>query len=234
MIVAVIPARGGSKRIKNKNIRPFAGKPLISYSLTAAQQAAIFDDIIVSTDSDDIAEVARDHGATCIIKRSPTLSDDYTGTTPVVRDAIEQYEKLSGSKVTYVCCIYATAPFLSSDVLLAGYHQLTQAPAAKFAFSVTSYAFPIQRAIKIVGEGVEPVSPENMGARSQDLDECYHDAGQFYWGTKRAWLDQAGMFKAHSCPVVIPRYLVQDIDTHEDWIRAELMYRAYIKDNKND
>ena len=234
MIIAIIPARGGSKRIKHKNIREFVGKPLISYSITAAQHTAIFDDIIVSTDSDDIADVARDYGATCIIKRSAALSDDYTGTTPVVRDAIEQYEKLTNNVVTYVCCVYATAPFLSHDALLTGYHRLTQTQSAKFAFSVTSFAFPIQRAIKIVGEGVEPVSPENMGARSQDLDECYHDAGQFYWGTKRAWLDQAGMFKAHSCPVVIPRYLVQDIDTHEDWIRAELMYRAYIKDNKND
>lgn len=229
MNVAVIPARGGSKRIKQKNIRAFAGQPLIAYSLDAAKRSSLFDDIIVSTDSEEIARVSLTHGATHIIQRAPELSDDYTGTTPVVQDAIKRYELATGNKTTRVCCIYATAPFLTASALKKGHDKLVGNANANFAFSVTSFAFPIQRAIKVAGSGVEPVFPEHIGKRSQDLEECYHDAGQFYWGIREAWLDNAGMFKSHSCPVVLPRHLVQDIDTYEDWHRAELMYYAYVK-----
>lgn len=234
MKVAVIPARGGSKRIKNKNIRKFAGKPLIAYSLEAAKNTSLFDEIIVSTDSSEIAAVSRQYGATHIVERSADLSDDFTGTTPVVRDAIRRYELTFDKQIDQVCCIYATAPFLSADSLLLGFEKLCKTAHAQFAFSVTTFPFPTQRAIKVVGKGVEPVFPQQIGMRSQDLEEYYHDAGQFYWGTKNAWLASTGMFKAHSCPVVLPRHLVQDIDTYEDWERAELMYRAYIKDNENE
>jgi N-acylneuraminate cytidylyltransferase len=232
--IAVIPARGGSKRIKNKNIREFVGKPLISYSLAAAKDAGLFDEIIVSTDSSEIAAVSRQYGATYIVDRSADLSDDFTGTTPVVRDAIKCYELNLEEEVEQVCCIYATAPFLSAHALRSGFEKLLNTENAKFAFSVTSFPFPIQRSIRMVGNGVEPVFEKQIKMRSQDLEEYYHDAGQFYWGTRNAWLASTGMFKAHSCPIVLPRYLVQDIDTYEDWQRAELMYRAYIKDNENE
>lgn len=225
--IAVIPARGGSKRIKRKNIRLFAGQPLIAYSIQAARQTKVFTDIVVSTDDADIAHVARECGATVVIERPASLADDYTGTSPVVRHAITDYQNAFPSP-DFVCCIYATAPFLSAEKLSEGLTLLSQNRAAKFAFSVTTFDFPIQRALKLSGSGVTPASPEFIGKRSQDLEARYHDAGQFYWGTTHAWLEKQAMFKEHSLPIVLPRYLVQDIDTEEDWIRAELMYKAYV------
>jgi N-acylneuraminate cytidylyltransferase len=225
--IAVIPARGGSKRIANKNIKLFAGQPLIAYSIVSAVESGLFDDVVVSTDSAEIAKVATHYGASYIIERPTALADDYTGTTPVVRHAVEVYEADKGA-VDYVCCIYATAPFLQINYLQEGLARLQQAPQACFAFSVTSFAFPIQRAIRIKGDGVEPIDATQMGKRSQDLEECYHDAGQFYWGTKDAFLSGQRTFAAHSIPIILPRHLVQDIDTLEDWQRAELMYKAYM------
>ena len=227
MRIAVIPARGGSKRIPNKNIRDFAGKPLIAYSLQAAKECGLFDDILVSTDSDDIAAIAKTFGATAIIRRPESLSDDFTGTTPVVQHAIREYQR-AGNAATYVCCIYATAPFLQPGALAHGFRELSVAKDKAFAFSVTTFDFPIQRAIRLQGTGVEPVDATQMSKRSQDLEECYHDAGQFYWGRAEAFLESRGMFAQHSIPVILPRYLVQDIDTPEDWERAELMYKAYV------
>ncbi|MAJ70886.1 MAG: pseudaminic acid cytidylyltransferase [Alteromonadaceae bacterium TMED7] len=228
MTIAVIPARGGSKRIKGKNVRPFAGKPLIAYSIEAAKAAGIFDDIVVSTDSDEIARVAKAWGATIIIERPAVLSDDHTGTSPVVRHAIDSYSS-TASAPDYVCCIYATAPFLNESFLSHGLNSLQADPAMQYAFSVTTFGFPVQRAIRLAGNGVEPVDAGNMSKRSQDLEEYYHDAGQFYWGRREAWLTRQPVFATHSMPVVLPRHLVQDIDTEEDWTRAELMYLAYVK-----
>ncbi|NMH59658.1 pseudaminic acid cytidylyltransferase [Alteromonas ponticola] len=228
MNIAVIPARGGSKRIKHKNIKSFAGKPLIAYSIDAAINSRQFDEIIVSTDSPDIAKIARECGATLVIERPANLADDFTGTTPVVQHAIKEYERLYQA-VDFVCCIYATAPFLSADYLLQGINQLKQDEKKQYAFSVTTFDFPIQRAIRLAAGGVEPIDSSKMGKRSQDLEECYHDAGQFYWGRKEAFLAGAPTFAHHSIPVILPRYLVQDIDTPEDWQRAELMYNAYIE-----
>lgn len=230
MKIAVIPARGGSKRIKGKNIRLFAGKPLIAYSLQAAQESGLFDDIIVSTDSAEIAAVAKANGASFIIKRPASLADDFTGTSPVVCHGIQIYQAEKGL-VDHVCCIYATAPFLQADDLQAGFSSLRDAPDMHYAFSVTTFPFPIQRAIRLQGKGVVPVSPQNMYKRSQDLDECYHDAGQFYWGRTEAWLGDQPTFAETSIPVVLPRSRVQDIDTPEDWQRAELMYQAYMAKN---
>ncbi|MCW8090331.1 pseudaminic acid cytidylyltransferase [Alteromonas sp. ASW11-130] len=228
MNIAVIPARGGSKRIKNKNIKAFADKPLIAYSLEAAVKCKQFDEIIVSTDSDDITAIAKEWGATYIINRPTELADDFTGTTPVVQHAIKEYES-EHQAVEFVCCIYATAPFLSAEYLLKGFEQLKQDKQKQFAFSVTTFDFPIQRAIRLKDGGVEPIDHTQIGKRSQDLEECYHDAGQFYWGRKDAFLSGAHTFAHHSIPVILPRYLVQDIDTPEDWQRAELMYKAYIE-----
>ncbi|WP_414830115.1 pseudaminic acid cytidylyltransferase [Alteromonas sp. H39] len=226
MNIAVIPARGGSKRIVGKNIKPFAGKPLIAYSIEAAQASELFDEIIVSTDSDEIAAIAEQYGATQIISRPESLSNDYVGTFPVVKHAVEVFEQSAG-EVDYICCIYATAPFLSAERLKEGLHRLAADSTKQFAFSVTSFPFPVQRAIKLFEGGVTPVDAGQMGKRSQDLEEYYHDAGQFYWGTRSAWKNDKATFAPHSIPVILPRYLVQDIDTPEDWKRAELMYRAY-------
>lgn len=228
MNIAIIPARGGSKRIQGKNIRGFVGQPLISYSIQAARQANIFTDIVVSTDCDKIAQVATAAGASVIIQRPVELADDFTGTSPVVRHAIEQYSR-AHAKPEFVCCIYATAPFLQSSYLSQAFAQLGESPDKQFAFSVATFAFPIQRALHFVNGGIEPVDASSIGKRSQDLVECYHDAGQFYWGRTQAWLDRLPMFAEHSIPIVLPRHLVQDIDTEEDWIRAELMYKAYMK-----
>lgn len=225
MNVAVIPARGGSKRILRKNIREFAGKPLIAYSIDAARASGVFDIILVSTDDEEIADVAREHGVTDIIIRPPELANDMVGTTPVVQHAL-QCLQAKGYSVEFVCCIYATAPMLRPEYLIQGLEALKADPGKRYAFSVTSYAFPIQRAIRVVGKGVEAINPAMMGKRSQDLEECYHDAGQFYWGTADAFAHPAGVFQPHSIPIILPRYLVQDIDTEEDWKRAELMYKA--------
>lgn len=231
--IAVIPARGGSKRIKNKNIRGFAGRPLISYSISAALDSKVFDEVIVSTDNANIQSIAKECGATEIILRPQHLADDHTGTSPVVRHAIEEFE-CNHFPVEFVCCLYATAPFVSAKALISGLEKLQASPEHKYAFSVTSFSFPIQRALRLVQQGVEAVDKTRIGMRSQDLEECYHDAGQFYWGRKAAWLEKAPMFAHHSLPVVLPRYLVQDIDTEEDWQRAELMYKAYVQQRDSD
>lgn len=227
MNIAIIPARGGSKRIPKKNIRDFAGKPLIAYSIEAAKQSGLFDDIIVSTDCEHIAEIALANGATYFVKRDDSLSNDQIGTFPVVQHALSVYQE-NANPVDFVCCIYATAPFLEASYLQAGLNSLVASPAKAFAFSVTSFAFPIQRAIRLAQGGVEPLDPSKMKMRSQDLEECYHDAGQFYWGTSQAYVENKPMFAHHSIPIILPRHLVQDIDTQEDWTRAELMYRAYV------
>jgi len=223
--LAVIPARGGSKRIPRKNVRPFAGKPIVAYSIEAARASALFDRVIVSTDDEEIARVARDCGAETPFVRPRELSDDHTGTNAVVRHAISWCGE-HGALPQHVCCIYATAPFVQPRYLREGYERLV-ASGKSFAFSVTSFAFPIQRALRIGADGcVQPVWPENIARRSQDLEETYHDAGQFYWGTAQAFLDDVVLYSAASVPVILPRHLVQDIDTEEDWVRAELMFRA--------
>lgn len=225
MRVAIIPARGGSKRIPRKNIRMFCGKPMIAWSIEAALQSGCFDRVVVSTDDDEIARVALRYGAEVPFMRPAALSDDYTGTIPVIRHAIEQLDVL-GAGVTEACCIYATAPFIRVEDLQRGL-QLLDEHGCGYAFSVTSYAFPIQRAIRITDSGrVEMFSPELFSARSQDLEEAFHDAGQFYWGRAGAWLSGQVIFTADSMPVMLPRYRVQDIDTPEDWTRAEWMFQA--------
>jgi len=225
MKLCVIPARGGSKRIPKKNIRNFCGKPIISYSVEAALASNCFDKVIVSTDDEGVADIAKQCGAEIPFLRPAELSDDYTGTGDVVKHAINWYEN-QGVEVDYVCCIYATAPFVDSKYIIDGYEKLSLSKKS-YAFSVTSFPFPIQRAIRINSSNeVEAVWPENIFKRSQDLEECYHDAGQFYWGISDAFLNDEKIFSPASLPVLIPRYLVQDIDTQEDWERAELMYHA--------
>ena len=225
MKIAVIPARGGSKRIPRKNIRPFCGKPIIAYSISAAQQTGLFDQIVVSTDDEEIASVAREYGATTPFLRPKEIADDFTGTNAVVKHAVGWFNAQSND-VTHACCLYATAPLVRAEDIAEGYDLLSRSDAA-FAFSVTSYAFPIQRALRIMPEGrVDAIYPEHRMTRSQDLEHAYHDAGQFYWGTARAFLEDMPLFAPHSIGVILPRHLVQDIDTLADWNQAELMYAA--------
>lgn len=225
MRLAVIPARGGSKRVPRKNIKPFCGKPMIAWSIAAALDSACFDRVIVSTDDPEIAEMARAHGADLPFVRPPELSDDHTGTIPVVRHAVEWCGK-HGSMPAQVCCIYATAPFVQGADIRRGLEVLSR-EGCDYAFSVTRYPFPIQRAIRVSARGrVEMFSPEHFHARSQDLEEAYHDAAQFYWGQASAWCGGRVIFGPNSCAVPLPRYRVQDIDTAEDWQMAEYLFRA--------
>ncbi|MDD2367122.1 MAG: pseudaminic acid cytidylyltransferase [Desulfuromonadaceae bacterium] len=228
MNAAIIPARGGSKRIPRKNIRKFCGKPMIVWSIEAALRSRCFDRIVVSTDDAEIADVAVQHGAEVPFMRPEALSDDHTGTTAVIRHATKWFIE-QGQQPEQVCCIYATAPFISPEDIQRGLKILT-ATGSDYAFSVTSYPFPIQRAIRLTPHGrVEMFNPEEFNSRSQDLEEAYHDAGQFYWGRTSAWLSEKKIFSPESSPVLLPRYRVQDIDTMEDWQLAELMFRAWQK-----
>lgn len=225
MRVAVIPARGGSKRIPRKNIKAFGGLPMIAWPIKAAHESGCFDRIIVSTDDAEIADVARSHGAEVPFKRPVELSGDYVSTTPVIAHAI-QWLIAEGIDPLEVCCIYATAPFIRAADLRRGLEVL-QSTTADFAFSVTNYAFPIQRALRVTpDQRVAMFQPEHFETRSQDLEEAWHDAGQFYWGRGEAWLAQKPLFGPGSAPVVLPGHRVQDIDTPEDWARAEWMLRA--------
>lgn len=228
MRIAVIPARGGSKRIPRKNIKPFCGKPMIAWSLGAALNSSCFDEVIVSTDDAEIADVARQCGATVPFARPAKLSDDHTGTIPVIRHAIEWFQR-QGAAPEKVCCIYATAPFVRAEDIRKGLKVL-DSTGCDYAFSVTSYAFPIQRALRLTAEGrVEMFHPEHFNTRSQDLEEAYHDAGQFYWGRSGAWLASKPIFSPAAAPVILPRCRVQDIDTPEDWERAEWMFKAMME-----
>lgn len=228
MKVAVIPARGGSKRIPRKNVKDFLGRPMLAYPIMAALRSGLFDRVIVSTDDDEIADVALRHGAEVPFRRPASLSDDHTGTNAVVKHALAWLTE-QGQVPEYACCIYATAPFLTAGSLQAGWRQLIESEKS-FAFSVTSFAFPVQRALRLAPDGtVEAMCPENIFRRSQDLEEAYHDAGQFYWGETQAFMDDVVTFSSASVPVILPRYLVQDIDTLEDWRRAEAMVEVLRK-----
>lgn len=222
MKLAVIPARGGSKRIPRKNIKLFGGKPMVAWSIEAAHRTGLFDRIVVSTDDKEISSIARKYGADVPFVRPAKLSDDYTGTSPVIAHAIE-WHLANDFAPTEICCIYATAPFIHVEDVKLGFQVLTHSK-ADFAFSVTSFAFPIQRAIKLRTDGrTEMFDESQFQIRSQDLPEAYHDAGQFYWGKRDAWLSGKPLFGPHAAAVHVPRYRVQDIDTIEDWKQAELM-----------
>lgn len=228
MRLAVIPARGGSKRIPRKNIKPFFGKPMIAWSIEAALQSACFDLVIVSTDDNEITEVARKVGATVPFLRPAELSNDYAGTIPVIRHAIEWFDR-QGQPPTQVCCLYATAPFVRAEDIRLGLTVLEET-GSDFAFTVTGYPYPIQRAVRITAANrIEMFDATQFNTRSQDLEEAYHDAGQFYWGRAQAWKEERVIFGSGSAPICLPRHRVQDIDTPEDWRTAEQMFEAMLK-----
>lgn len=225
MRLAVIPARGESKRIPRKNLKAFCGKPIIAWSIEAAKASACFDRIVVSTDDREIAEIAVEYGAEAPFLRPAELCDDHTPTAPVIAHAIHWHQD-HGLEPEYVCCIYATAPFVRAADLSAGLSLLTKSD-SNFAFAVTRYGFPIQRAVRLNASGrIEMFHPEHANTRSQDLPEAFHDAGQFYWGRAEAWLKGRSLLSEQAVPVLLPRYRVQDIDTPEDWIQAETMFNA--------
>lgn len=224
MKIAVIPARGGSKRIPRKNIRNFCGKPMMAWSIEAAISSKLFEHIIVSTDDSEIADIAKEWGAEVPFIRPPELSDDHIGTGPVVKHAVEWVIKNYGTP-EYVCTIYATAPFVNSTDIVEGLELLIKEK-SQVAFTVTSFPFPIQRAIKINKNGrVSMFQPEHFATRSQDLEPAYHDAGQFYWAKTDAVLNAVPAFSEDAVPLILPRYRVQDIDTLEDWYCAEQLFK---------
>lgn len=226
MIIAIIPARGGSKRIPRKNIRDFCGKPMIAWSIEAAKATNLFDRIIVSTDDDEIAEIAQHYGAEVPFRRPADLADDHTPTVPVIAHALMQIG-ITDQPVE-ACCIYPTAPLLQADDLIRGYRCLSEEK-LDYVFGITHFSYPIQRALRLRVDGtVTMFWPENYGSRSQDLEPAYHDAGQFYWGTSRAWLSKKPLFLSEAAGIVMPRERVQDIDNPEDWEFAEILMRYTI------
>lgn len=201
---------------------------MIAWPISAAQLSGCFDRIIVSTDDPEIASVAIEYGAEVPFMRPVELADDYTGTIPVVAHAITWQNAQETGEVSQACCIYATAPFVRAQDLERGLRVL-ESSGADYTLTVTSYAFPIQRAIRITAkQRVSMFQPEHFYTRSQDLEEAWHDAGQFYWGNAKAWLAGLPIFSERSAPIILPRNRVQDIDTPEDWARAELMFN-YIR-----
>lgn len=225
MNVAIIPARGGSKRIPGKNIKPFATKPMIAWSIEAAQATGLFDRIIVSTDAEEISRVANHYGAETPFVRPPHLSDDYTPTAPVINHCL-QWLNEQGTPAQYACCIYATAPFIQPTAIHEGYELLTRHQVSS-VFSVTTFPFPIFRALRLAENGhLTMFWPEHELTRSNDLPTAYHDAGQFYWLDCDLFLRSGRMYGQDALPVILPRYLVQDIDTLEDWQTAEYMHKA--------
>jgi pseudaminic acid cytidylyltransferase len=224
--LAVIPARGGSKRIPRKNLKLFSGRPVIGYSIEVARNSGLFDRIVVSTDDEEIAAVARSQGAEVPFMRPASLADDHTGTLPVVGHAIRALMALQ-LEPTFVCCIYPTAPLLQPESLREAYRKLVDSGKA-FAFGVAIYGHPIQRALRVdPHDSVSMFDPRHAQTRSQDLEPAFHDAGQFCWGTREAFLAGVSpLSSGSSVAIVLPRQRVVDIDTPEDWQLAEALYEA--------
>ena len=228
MRLAIIPARGGSKRIPRKNIKLFHGKPIIAYSIETALASKLFDVVIVSTDDSEIARVAEDYGATVPFMRPAELSDDYANTNDVIVHAINYY-KNHNFIVDCVCCIYATAPFLKVDDLLGAYAKFDDT--SEFVFAAAEFSYPIFRAFRLDEfNRVSMFWPENFYKRSQDFETAYHDAGMFYLGKTQAFLEKKPFFDKYAKAYVIPHYRVQDIDTLDDWYRAEKFYHLLNED----
>lgn len=224
--IAVIPARGGSKRIPKKNIKMFAGQPMIAYSIKAAKASGCFDEIVVSTDDNDIADIAKRYGASVPFMRPGELSSDSAGTMPVIAHAISELEK--NRQIDNVCLIYPTAPLICSVNIAEAYSLFMQSKAT-YTFSAVTYPSPIQRALKFdVESGVSMFYPEYINTRSQNLEEAYHDAAQFYWGKAQAFKYQLPVFAEHSNIFPISRWRAQDIDTEEDWQYAERLYHVQV------
>jgi len=221
--LAIITARGGSKRIPRKNIKDFLGKPIILYSIEAALQSKIFDEVMVSTDDMEIAEIAKKAGAKVPFFRSKENANDFATTADVIREVIEEYEK-KGELYTHVCCIYPTAPFITANRLEEAMQQLINKNVDS-VIPVVEFSYPIQRGFVIKEEKLEMKWPEFMQARSQDLEAMYHDSGQFYCLQIERFLQENRLFMKNTIPMILSSLEVQDIDTIEDWKLAEQKYQ---------
>lgn len=226
MRIAILPARGGSKRIPRKNIKSFNGIPLIAYSILEAEASGLFDHIVVSTEDSEIASLSREFGAETPFLRPANLADDFTGTVAVIAQGIQACLSI-GWEFKEVCCIYPGAPFLQRQDLKQTL-KLLLTSRADYCFPVTEFPSPVQRALKRDSDGsMKPIYPQFESARSQDLEPAYHDAGQFYWGKTEAWMNNLSL---HSGGIghVIPNWRVVDIDTPDDWVRAEMIHKSYL------
>jgi pseudaminic acid cytidylyltransferase len=224
MNIAIIPARGGSKRIPRKNIKLFDGKPMIAYAITAARESGLFEHVVVSTDDEEIGAIAREWGAEMPFVRPAALANDYAATVPVIAHGIQACRDV-GWFPEHVCCIYPGVPFIQVDDLKAALALLVTAR-GDYCFPVTRFPSAIQLALKRLDNGkMQPFYPQFEGSRTQDLEPAYHDAGQFYWGTAQAWLHNTAIHN-NGIGFVIPGWRVVDIDTPEDWQRAEMLFKS--------
>jgi pseudaminic acid cytidylyltransferase len=224
MRVAVIPARSGSKRIPRKNIKMFCGRPMIAWAIDNAKASGLFSHVVVSTDDDEIAEIAAAHGAEVPFRRPVDLSDDFATTAQVMAHAVD-WMRVAGWNVSALCCIYATAPLLLANDLQRGWRAF-ESGEWEYVFSVTDFPSSIFRAFQQnASGGLEMVFPQHALTRTQDLSRALHDAGQFYWGKPSAWMEQTPIFDRSSLPLFIPRWRVQDIDDEDDWVRAEMIFK---------
>ena len=227
--IAIITARGGSKRIPQKNIRAFCGKPIMAYSIDAAVQSGLFETVMVSTDSEEIADIGREYGAEIPFMRSKVNSDDYADTTDVLKEVIMQY-KLLGKNYETFCCIYPTAPFVTADKLKESY-ELLFADDVYNVIPMVPFSFPPQRGMIRKGKYIIPAYPEHINKRSQDLEEILHDSGQFYWCKTEAFMYNSDILGNHTVPYLVPETEVQDIDNYSDWELAEMKYRCMLERN---
>jgi pseudaminic acid CMP-transferase len=225
MNIAVIPARGGSVRIPRKNVRDFCGKPMIAWPIKIAKDSGLFDRILVSTDDEEIAEKSKHFGAEVPFMRPKNLSDDYTGIIDVMSHAVTWMSNKKW-KINAVCCIYPTSIFLTINDLKKGL-ELLNTENWSYTFSATEFEHSIFRSFKVLPNGgVEMFFPENYSARSQDLPEALHDAAQFYWGNPECWIKNMKIFESYSYPIKIPFWRVQDIDTENDFKKAEILFKS--------
>jgi len=221
-MLAIIPARGGSKRIPRKNIKPFCGKPVLAYSIEAASQSGLFDEIMVSTDDDEIAAIAKQYGAAVPFMLSTEASNDYATTTDVLLEVVERYRQL-GRSFTHICCIYPAAPFVTAEKLNRAF-QMLRSSGADALVPVVSFSYPPLRGFTLQNERIRMKWPEHTFTRSQDLEPIYHDCGQFYFMRTDALLREKNMLCRETVPMHLTELEVQDIDNEVDWELAELKY----------
>ena len=221
--IAIIPARGGSKRIPRKNIRDFHGKPIIAYPIQAAIESKCFAEVMVSTDDEEIADIAKSYGAKVPFIRSDQNASDHAMTVPVLLEVLEAYEAL-GKDFSFGCCLYPTAVFASSELIIKGKDALLANNQIQSCFPVVRFGYPVQRGLRMKGDQVEMVWPENLNTRSQDLEPMFHDTGQFYWFRKHDLVKEQRLFMNNSVGIEVPDTEVQDLDTFVDWELAEVKY----------
>lgn len=231
-ILAIITARGGSKRIPKKNIKDFCGKPILAYSIEASLKSNVFSEVMVTTDSVEIAEISKKYGASVPFYRSQKTSDDFATSADVLTEVIEKYKEL-GKEFEYICCIYPTAPFISAEKLKAAYDILMENPEINEVFPIVSFSFPPQRALRLNNGAAEIINPDTYQMRSQDFETLYHECGQFYFMKTDVFLETQKLVLPNSKPIIVDETEVQDIDNITDWKLAELKYRMMMEKESN-